>query len=402
MIRVRRYLDISVAEAALVLTLGLTSALMPAAATAQPASSVFSDPWVLEHAEHALEDLYRMNYDQADSVFTLIGERFPDHPIGPFLSSLVTWWKILPVLTVDDETHDRRFLRQMDEVIRRSDRLLRRDRNSYDGHFFKGAAHGFRGRLYSDRESWLKAAQDGRAALDHVFKVAESDTSNADALFGVGVYDYFAAAIPDQYPVVRPLMIFFPDANQARGLRRLERVVDEGRFIHTEAAWFLLQIHLVFEPDYTQALRYARWLRGNYPENALFHLMEGRVYIKWGQWEEAAVIFREVADHYDAGTRGYLRPLASQAQYFLGRDAMRLGDHRRALGHFDRVAEIENPYDHDSYVLVQAQLRKGMVHDLLGERDLARQAYRRVVRMDDRGSSRERARRYLNEPYLIE
>ncbi|NNF04161.1 MAG: tetratricopeptide repeat protein, partial [Rhodothermales bacterium] len=260
----------------------------------------------------------------------------------------------------------------------------------------------FRGRLFSDRESWLKAAQDGRAALDHVFKVAEIDTSSADAVFGVGVYDYFGAAIPERYPVVRPLMIFFPDANRARGLRRLERVVDEGRFIHTEAAWFLLQIHLVFEPDYTEALRYARWLRGNYPENALFHLMEGRVFVKWGQWDESAGIFREVAALYDAGSPGYSEPLASQAHYFLGRNAMRLGDHRRALEHFARVGELEEKYDHDSYVLVQSELRKGMTHDLLGQREQALRAYRRVLRMDDRGASRERARRYISEPYLIE
>lgn len=398
-LRLRRAAAIALPAAILAATV---AAFMPRQTSAQPASSVFSDAWVVEHAEHALEDLYRMNYDQADSVFTIIGERFPDHPIGPFLSSLVTWWKILPVLTVEDDTHDRRFLRQMDEVIRRSDRMLRKNRNSYDGHFFKGAAHGFRGRLLSDRQSWLKAAQDGRAALDHVFKVADIDTSNADAVFGVGVYDYFAAAIPERYPVVRPLMIFFPDANQARGLRRLERVVEEGRFIHTEAAWFLLQIHLVFEPDYTEALRYARWLRGNYPENALFHLMEGRVYVKWGQWEESAEIFQEVADLYDSGAPGYVRPLASQAHYFLGRDAMRLGEHRRALGHFSRVADLEESYDHDSYALVQSLLRTGMVHDLLGERDLAVRAYRRVLRMDDQGASRERARRYLDEPYLIE
>ena len=383
--------------AAILCILALTAIYRPAGA--QPQSSVVADPWLQSQAEAGLDALYGMQYARADSIFAVIETRYPDHPIAPFLQSLVTWWKILPSLTVHDTSYDRDFLRQMDRVIRRSDRLLRSDRHSFDGHFFKGAAHGFRGRLHSDRESWLRAAQDGRAALDHVFAVAEEDTSWADAVFGVGVYDYFAAAIPEKYPIVRPLMIFFPDANKERGLQRLQRVVDEGRFIRTEAAWFLLQIYLVFDPNYDRSRHYVQWLRHHHPDNALFHLMEGRVFIKWGQWSPSSDIFREVVQAYESGRPGYTAPLVAQAQYFLGRDAMNSHRYDEALSHFAEVSRLEARFEHASYARIHAALRTGMIYDVTGQRERARRQYRQVLDWSDEGSSHERARRYLKDPY---
>ena len=78
-------------------------------------------------------------------------------------------------------------------------------------HFsFKGGAIGFRGRLRATRDSWIKAADDGREALPIVEQASKLDSNNTDVELGFGIYNYYAAVIPDEYPMIKPLMIFFP------------------------------------------------------------------------------------------------------------------------------------------------------------------------------------------------
>jgi tetratricopeptide (TPR) repeat protein len=361
--------------------------------------SILNDDALLAQADEALAHLYNMRFVQADSIFSRIEARYPRHPIGPFLKSLTTWWQILPTLTVHDTSLDQVFLKQMNQVIEQCDGLVARKEYEFDAAFFRTAAHGFRGRLLSDRESWLRAAQDGKAALDNVFKLAEADTTNADLLFGAGAYEYFAEVIPERYPVVSPLMFFFPSGNRERGLERLQIAADHGRFVSTEAAYFLLQIYTAFQPEYDSSIKYVTLLRQRYPENALFHVMEGRVHFRWGQWASATNIFKEVVKRYGEGAPGYIAPLVSQAHYYLGRQDMLDGRDASALGHFKAVLELESSYRYDSFFRVHATLRAGMVSDRLGNRRDSDRYYRKVLKMDNRSNSRERAKRYLKSPY---
>jgi len=361
--------------------------------------SILSEPDLLEWADESLDHLYNMRYEQADSVFSLIQSRYPEHPVGPFLHSLTIWWKILPTLSVKDTSLDQAFLTEMNRVIELSNRLEGDPRFAFDAMFFKTAAYGFRGRLLSDRREWLAAAQDGKSALDDVFKIADADTSNADLLFGVGVYDYFAEALPRKYPIVKPLMFFFPDGDSARGLRRLKLAAEHGRFVSAEAAYFLLQIYTVFEPDYSESMTYIRLLRDRYPDNALFHVLLGRILSRWGQSKTARAVFERVVQFYEEGKAGYVKPLASQAHYYLGRDERRGDSLHAALAHFDIALELESGFSHDSHFRVNATLQKGMVLDALGRRAEAEHAYNRVLGMREYSSSRELARRYLKTPF---
>ena len=363
------------------------------------AGSILSDSILLAQSDEALLHLYNMRFERADSIFNQIEARYPNHPIGPFLKSLTLWWRILPILTVHDVSLDKAFMAEMARVIDRSDQMLKRKELVFDAAFFKTAALGFRGRLLSDRESWLKAAQDGKAALDYVFELAETDPLNADLLFGVGVYEYFAEAIPEQIPLVRPLMFFFPDGNKERGLAQLELAAKHGRFVSAEAAYFLLQIYTSFQPNYAKSIEYISLLRDRFPQNALFHVLQGRVYFRWGKWELATAVFKEVVSNYSNNLPGYIKPIASQATYYLGRQDMLDGQDRAALAKFLEVIKLEESFKYDSFFRANATLRAGMASDRLGKRKEAVFYYKKVIKQKDHANSRERARKFLKAPF---
>jgi hypothetical protein len=356
-----------------------------------------SEPSVVENATRGLDHLYDLEFEAAQTEFAKIDRDHPDHPIGPFLQSLTLWWEILLDLT--DTSHDDAFYDAMDEVIARSDRLMKEDKDDVDGMFFKGAALGFRGRLRSNRGDWFKAAMDGKRAMDYVLGVPERDPANHDYAFGKGLYDYFAEVVPDKYPFTKPVMVFFPKGDRERGLEAIERTAYQGHYIRTEAVYFLLQINYLYERDYDKCVEFATWLTRRYPNNSYFQAIEGRVYATWGRWSQADAVFQDVLERYKSRRVGYNDSVGEQALYYLARGRMFRRDHEAALAYLMQLEALAARTKDETYFKVLGRLRQGMAHDAMGRRNIAMQRYREVLEMKDYSSAHERAEQYLRTPY---
>ncbi|MFQ5568496.1 MAG: tetratricopeptide repeat protein [Rhodothermales bacterium] len=376
---------------------GVAQAQPNGSASSGSSASVLDDPFVRSRAKRGLDLLYDMEFEQADALFDQIDRRFPDHPIGPFLKALNTWWKIL--LDFSDTSHDRAFFDAMEEVIDRCDRLLKRDKQHFDAMFFKGAALGFRGRLRSNRRDWFKAATDGKRAMDYVLGVAKKDPDNHDYIFGKGLYDYYAAVMPGRYPFVKPVMAFFPKGNRERGLQEIERTARHGYYIQTEAAYFLLQIYYLFEKDFDKSIEYVTWLRERHPGNSFFHAIEGRIYARWGHWTRSELIFTDVLERFKQGQAGYNAALGEQALYYLARAKMMRRQYHDALAYLLQLEALSARNPDDTYFKVMGRLRQGMAYDALDQRSVAMDRYNQVLSMKDWGNAHTLAERYLERPY---
>ena len=370
---------------------------VPAAAQSTSNQSVLDDVVVQYQTKKGLDHLYNMEFEQAQRMFEMIDDSHPNHPVGPFLLALNTWWEIL--IDLSDESHDDEFYAAMEEVIERSNRMLKRDPKNFDAMFFKGAALGFRGRLRSNRGDWFQSAKDGLRAMDYVLGIAKRDPDNADLAFGEGIYDFYAAAIPEKYPYVKPAMIFFPDGDKERGIRKLQRTAEHGTFVSSEASYFLLQIFYLFERDFEKSKYYVTKLRKKHPKNSFFHTFEGRVYAKWGEWEKVDAIFSDVLARYKNRQTGYNAAAAEQALYFLARSHMAYGRYDEALAYLDNLNALASRNGDESYFEVLGRLREGMALDATGNRGRAVSTYREVLSMKDWSGAHERAKRFLERPY---
>ncbi|MEM6782194.1 MAG: hypothetical protein AAF624_00475 [Bacteroidota bacterium] len=370
--------------------------VMPASAFAQD-RSLLDDGLFKAYAKRGLAELYDMRYDDAAATFGFLAERHPAHPVVPFLEGLVPWWRILADLGSTE--YDDAFLDAMDRTIDRADRMLRRDRDHLDALFFKGAALGFRGRHHSNRKNYLRAARDGQRALRYVLRVNEQAPDNPDFLFGIGIYDYFAVAVPERHAVARPFAAMFPPGDKGRGLSNLHRTYRHGTYIQTEAAYFLLQIYYLYERDYIKTLQFTEFLREEHPNNAFFHALEGRVLARFGHWDQAYDVWVDALAKVRRGQTGYNDSVAEQAHYYLGQRAMRTRNYDRALDHFADLRRVAEQRDGTSAFVVLGRLREGMAHDANGDRTRAETVYREVLSLREVGTSRDRARRYLERPY---
>ncbi len=377
----------------------LLGSLRGSAALSQspPITSVLDDSLVRVEGRAGLERLYDLDFAGAQMHFARITQRYPDHPIGPFLTGLNLWWQIL--LDLSDRSRDRAFYELMEAVLQRCERILRRDPDNLDALFFKSAALGFRGRLRANRGDWFQAALDGKRALDAVMALARRRPQNPDFRFGKALYDYYAAVIPERYPFVKPVMIFFPSGNREAGLRQLEATARHGYYIQPEAVYFLALIYYLFEEDYARTMEHVRWLRTHFPNNGYFHALEGRVYVRWGYWQQGRQIFEAVLARFQEGHRGYSAALAEQALYFIALSYMMERRYQAALDYLIKLEALTARYQSDTYFKVMGRLRQGMAYDALGQREIAILRYREVLQMKNFGRAHEWARRYLKTPY---
>ncbi len=369
---------------------------LAAPAAAKP-WSILDDAAFRDDARRGLDRLYDMDFAAANAAFAGIEHSHPGHPVGPFLRALAPWWEIQ--VDPEDKSRDDAFFDAMDEVIDRCDRRLRRDRDDLDAMFFKAGALAFRGRLHSDRKSWLRAARDGQKALRLLKEVRRRDPGNPDLLLGIGLFDYLADVVPEQYPILKPFARLFPKGNRARGLQELSQAVEQGTFVPTEAAFCLVQIHYIFERDYATALHYARWLRQRYPNNSLFHVYEGRTFARLNLWREARQDLRDILQRHAEGRTGYRGDVTQQALYVLGRDEVKWKQYAEALPYLERLEGLPGHGRIDNDYKAYGRLYRGMALDALGRREEARYWYNRALATRAPDEVHDRARTYLKAPY---
>lgn len=343
--------------------------------------------------------IYDIRFDDAEKTFRSVMADYPEHPAGKFFLAMIDWWRIL--LDVDNESYDDIFFAKLEDVIYQCDEILEKDPENVDALFFKGGAIGFRGRLRAFRESWIKAADDGREAMPLVNTAHKIDPDNIDIQLGFGIYDYYAAVIPDRYPFIKPLMVFFPKGDKARGIKELELVAQKGKYARIESRYFLMTLYYQFEQNYHKAEEHARLLNEEFPNNPLFKRYMGRINIKKGDYLTASTIFSEIIKRCNQKQTGYTDFIKREAAYYVGLYKKMSGDLDSALAYFGESADISKRIDKDeeSGFMVNAILYLGMLNDQKGNRSQAVKHYNELLDIRDYSNSHEQAKRYLEKPY---
>lgn len=346
-----------------------------------------------------IDATYNLDFEQAEKSFRAVIARRPDHPAGYFFDAMIDWWRI--AVNPDDESLDERFYEKLQNVIDMADERLDRNEKDLAGLFFKGGAIGFRGRLRAMRKSWIKAAEDGKDALPVVLDAAELAPDNVDLSLGTGIYDYLAAVLPDRYPVLKPLLLLFPDGDRVRGLKELKRAAHHGRYARYEAMYMLVQAYYRFENDVPQALHYAKKLYDKFPGNSVFHRYLGRCYVRQGKWNLIHKVFTDVYRNWKKGKRGYGLHAAREAAYYIGFYHMVKRDYPAAKKYFVECDRLSRKIDKDgpSGYMVLANLKMGQVFDLMNQRKYAMKQYDKVLDMKEFRNSHELAEKYLASPY---
>ena len=289
-------------------------------------------------ATQAVNDLYNFKFESAELQFKWLMSKYEWHPIPYFLMGLSQWWKIMP--DIDNTSYDNKFYGYMDLALEKAENLYDNGGNKVEAAFFMSAAHALKARLMSDRRQWTKAALEGRNSLKYLDEIRDNIELSPELLFGDGLYNYYSNWIPENYPLLKPVMIFFPKGDKDQGIKQLRQVAHNAFYTRTEAQLFLLHILLIHENRPMEAFTVAEYLNKTFPDNAYFHRMYARLLYTLGRYRQAEVVCRDVLAKIDSGMVGYEANSGRYAAFFLAQIHESYGRKAEAKKYYERAVSF--------------------------------------------------------------
>jgi hypothetical protein len=250
----------------------------------------------------AVNNMYNFNFYEAEKEFKWLKVKYPEHPLGDFMLGLNEWWKIVPdtkQTQFDDQCHY-----YMDEAIDKADEMLDKNKKNKEAAFFLCAAYAVKGRLYAEREKWVKSAWAGKQSIKYLDISRGEENINPELLFGDGVYNYYSKWIHENYKSMKPLLTFFRKGDKNLGIRQLENVANNAFYSRMEARYFLIQIYAM-ENNATKSLMMSRQMHALYPNNSFFHRYVARNAFSLGRLDEAEIYAKELLENLENRKYGY-------------------------------------------------------------------------------------------------
>ncbi len=271
-------------------------------------------PGVQIESAEAINQMYNYKFYDADKEFRWLRLRYPKHPMPYFLMGLAEWWKIVPNTDVTD--YDTPCLAYMDTTIALAEKLYDDSENKLEPSFFLAAAYAFKGRLYSERKKWAKATLAGKNALKYFEKCKGNADFSPELLFGDGMYNYYAQWIPENYPLLKPILLFFPKGNKVNGIKELEKTANSAFYTRVEARYFLVQIYSM-ENQYDKAYEMSKYMNEQYPDNPFFERYYARSAFVTGRMADAERLSKDILVKVERTQSGYEGVSGRTAAYIL-------------------------------------------------------------------------------------
>ncbi|WP_092767543.1 tetratricopeptide repeat protein [Hymenobacter actinosclerus] len=349
--------------------------------------------------EGAVYNLYNFKYDKAERQFRSLRRRYPQHPMPYFLLGLSTWWKIMPS-NITNKQYDKVFLAYMDTAVTRGEALYRADNKNYEASFFLSASYGFSARLNAERSNWRKATVESKRALSYLEKSREANGLSPEFLFGQALINYYAPWISDNYPLLRPVLLFFPKGNKQLGLQQLRNVAANGFYTGPEAKVFLMKILQNQENKPAEALPIAQQMATTYPDNAYFQRFYALMSYQVGDLRECERVSRDILEKINRGMPGYEGISGRYATFFLGSlMESRYQDLDKARDYYQRcVVFSESTGDTQQGFYLYALLNLARIAAKQKDPEAATRYYQDVLKKADRKSDAQKeARAYLQK-----
>ena len=325
----------------------------------------------------AINSMYDFDFETAEHDFAVIAYQYPDHPLPDFLMALGYWWRI--EVDVTNEKYDDIFLEYLDRANEKSERLFDEDETNKEAAFFLAAGYGFQGRLFSERKSWTRAAFAGRNALKYMDLSRGEEEFNPELLLGDALFNYFSVWIPENYPLLRPVMALFPKGDKELGLEQLEQVSENAFYTRIEAQYFLFRLYASQEKRPYDALRISEYLHGQFPNNPYFHRSYARHLYTVGRWNESVEESFEILDRIEKSQSGYESNSGRYAAFYIAQYYDKIKDDKEARKYYLKTISYgEESESQESGYYLFSLVQLGKMESASGNKKKAKEYFKKV------------------------
>lgn len=230
---------------------------------------LIGDEVILARIKHGLDCMYNYEFEKADSLFRIIENEIPKHPVGSILGGLSVFWQNAP-LNPNNSDAVNMFIQKMKESTVLSDELMKSGDDYIEGSFFSLVAHAMQMMYYADNNQIGKVIKHIPYSYRRVVKAFDLKDTFEEYKFFTGLYSYYIEAYPEAHPAYKPLLIFLHKGSRSEGLKELNWIASNSVFMKAEGLFFLHHIYLSYECNPQMALTYAEQLHELYPDNTFY------------------------------------------------------------------------------------------------------------------------------------
>jgi len=261
---------------------------------------------VPDEARAGLQLLYEGDFDRAIAFFRTLQQTEPEQPLGYLLEANAVWWQrwcaslainaagFVDAQPDEESPLDATYRALITEARTRAEAYLARAPRSAEARFYLGMTYALEGRLAGLRREARATASAGKKMRTELLRARRLDPQLADALLGLGLYNYYVATLSPLVKLLR-VLLFIPGGNKAEGVRQLKWAAERAVLVQAEARFWLGKNLRNFDRDYVGALAQFHELVVTYPQNPLFHLLVAGLEAQTGATEAARRSFARAA-----------------------------------------------------------------------------------------------------------
>jgi tetratricopeptide (TPR) repeat protein len=357
-------------------------------------AQVERDVAIQQLIQQTLDEIYNLDFKEAELHIQQIRAKYPHHPVASLLPALALYWKEIP-LTAGNASFQpcQEYLQQ---CLKDVQPLLEDEQTKTEAVFFALTAHGYRAMIESDAGNRMAALGESKKAFSFMKQGFKLKEKYPEFYLTTGLYNFYVEQYPEDHPMLKPFMWFFPDGDKELGLQQLEIASQKGILTKTEALYYLVYINQRYRSNPARALEYSQKLVSSYPKNLLFVTRHVESLVSCGKYQEAQPFVTQLLQSTE---KIYL----SAAHTFQGmieeKQHRNLAgakeDYQKALrlstsGSQDATTQA---YTNEFYALAYAGL--GRIAAQEGDKASARGYYKKSLNLTERSATINEAKAYL-------
>ncbi len=282
--------------------------------------------------QHAI---YNDDFALADSLGCLLGELFPDDPMGPFSRAASLLGEMFDR---EEPIESERFFDLLDTADSLASQVIDTASPGTAAWmaFYRGHVRSYRALWESRFGSSIRAIRLGYAARSEYERGLEYDSSCYDLCLGLGLYHYWKSA---KGGILRRLRILKNEMD--RGIAELRLAADSSAISREAARNSLIWVWLDRQ-QYDSAIVLCQEMSATFPDGKLFLWPLAEAYFRSKNYQQAAKVYQQLRHKLASDPGNYYNLIECDYQLYRCCDELGLDDEacsvtRRASEYFDEM-----------------------------------------------------------------
>lgn len=264
------------------------------AAVSGISAQVLQDTLAVNRITSGIDEMYNLEFNKANEMFSEVSRLYPDHPVNYLLSGLTTYWENYPLISTSPAREN--FEEDLRKCIQLSEQKPYSTQYEAESLLANICARGLLALFYSDNGLVMNVIPLVTGSYKYLMRSFDFVSTHSDLYYFTGLYNYYREAYPKIHPVYRTLASLFPSGDMPKGLNELTRATEQAIFLKAESFIILSWIYTGYENNYLKASEYSRTLSDMYPENLYFRGLHIKNLLLLNEYDQAEILLKSHPD----------------------------------------------------------------------------------------------------------